>query len=44
MFLGILDPDPDPNQDSLVRDPGPQIRIRAKMSQIRNNAYFDAYI
>jgi hypothetical protein len=34
MFLGLPDPHPDP----LVRGPAPRIRIRTKMSQIRNIA------
>jgi len=32
MFLGLLDPDPD----LLVRGTDPRIRIRTKLSQIRN--------
>jgi hypothetical protein len=39
MFLGLLDPDPDP--DSLVKgmDPRIQIRIHTKIAWIRDTAY-----
>ncbi len=50
MFLGLLDPDPDPlvrgmdpephpDQDPSVRGMDPRIRIHAKMSWIRNTVY-----
>jgi hypothetical protein len=32
--------DPDPKPDPLVKHTGPRIRIRTKMSRIRNTDYF----